>query len=77
MADEKNPEPITVYCCGPSGVDEGIRVCKCECATGGPCEHVWDGPWEERVHEGGATSGSATCSRCGMSAINHSLWVDP
>lgn len=42
--------------------------CRCECDTGGPCEHKWDGPEEE--YENGS---SVTCSKCGMSAISHSM----
>jgi len=71
MSDVKKPEyePVTVFACGSSR-----GPCKCECATGGPCDHQWDGPWEE--FEGGG-GGTATCSRCGMSALHHSLWTSP
>ena len=44
--------------------------CYCACGTGGPCEHKWDGPeWES---EDGC-SFSSTCSRCGTTAMSHSL----
>lgn len=47
-------------------------ACYCACASGGPCEHTWDGaPYES---EDGCTY-SATCSRCGTTAISHSLRV--
>ena len=44
--------------------------CYCACASGGPCEHKWDGePYES---DDGAVW-SATCSRCGMTAMSHDL----
>lgn len=61
----KTSKAITVYMCGPSQAS-----CKCECSTGGPCDHKWDGPWEE-LESGGTT----TCSKCHMTAMSHSLWV--
>lgn len=60
-------DPLTLIACGPS-----TGTCKCECATGGPCEHVWDGP--EKTDGNLST---ATCSRCGMPAIEHDMWVMP
>jgi len=48
--------------------------CYCACATGGPCEHTWNGePYES---EDGAVW-SATCSRCGVTALSHSVRIDP
>lgn len=47
-------------------------ACYCACGTGGPCEHTWDGKWWES--EGGRAF-SATCSRCGMPAMSHSMRV--
>src|SRR6185312_9452694 len=45
-------------------------ACYCACAIGGPCEHNSNGePYES---EDGCTW-SATCSRCGMTAMSHSL----
>ena len=67
MSDEKESK-ITVYACGPS-----TAKCKCQCPDG-PCEHKWDGPDEE--FDGGRGV-SVTCSRCGMSAFQHSLWTGP
>ena len=63
----------TVFTCGPS-----TATCKCECGREplGPCEHQWDGP--ERIFDP-ATEGhgaTATCSRCGMDAMAHDMWVD-
>jgi hypothetical protein len=60
-------EKITVASCGPS-----TGTCICECSTGGSCEHVWDGPWFMENN-----MGTATCSRCGMKAIDHDIWVLP
>ena len=58
--------PATIMLCGP-----GNLICRCRCPDG-PCEHVWDGPGETDGH-----MSSATCSRCGKSALSHSLWVGP
>lgn len=58
---------LTMIACGPSN-----SKCKCECATGGSCEHKWDGP--EKTDGNLST---ATCSRCGLSAMEHDLWVCP
>ena len=45
-------------------------ACYCACASGGPCEHKWDGAgWTSDDGCGW----SATCSRCGATAISHSL----
>lgn len=45
-------------------------ACYCACATGGPCEHKWDGDgWES---EDGC-AWSATCSRCGSTAMSHDM----
>lgn len=65
----KASEPVIIYACGPSS-----KTCNCACPDG-PCEHVFDGPWMEFENSEGGGGGSATCSRCGMSAIDHSLWV--
>ena len=54
-----------IVACGPSRPG-----CKCNCPES--CEHQWDGEVEE-FHNGW----SATCSKCGMSAMNHDLWVAP
>lgn len=44
-------------------------ACYCACPHG-PCEHKWDGnPWESQ--DGLAMS--VTCSRCGTTAMSHSL----
>lgn len=48
--------------------------CYCDCVNGGPCEHTWDGePWESED----GRSWSATCSRCGMTAMSHDMRVLP
>ena len=50
------------------------NACYCACSSGGPCEHTWDGPvW---VSEDTWTE-SATCSRCGCTAIGHDIRVGP
>lgn len=50
------------------------NACYCACGTGGPCEHVWDGP--DFTSEDGCLV-SATCGRCGMTAYSHSLRNGP
>lgn len=67
-------EPITlIHGCGPS-----TGRCKCECSPeGGSCEHEWDGPTYREEFPGGGGQESATCSRCGMTAIAHDMWVLP
>ena len=65
MNGEREPN-LTVRVCGPSAAK-----CKCNCPES--CEHQWDGPWVE-IGEGGH---SVTCSRCGMSAMAHGMWVLP
>lgn len=48
------------------------NACYCACSSGGPCEHKWDGPvWVDTWTE------SATCSRCGCTAIGHDIRVGP
>lgn len=49
-----------------------VHVCRAGCVDDGP--HQWDGP--EWVSEDGS-SNSATCSRCGMTAMHHSLMTGP
>lgn len=61
----------TRFACGPS-----TKRCQCRCPDG-DCEHRWDGERERIEHDGGSVSASATCSRCGMSAMSHDMWVSP
>lgn len=54
----------------------GLGGCRCECsqpARGGAriCEHVWDGPVETIADTAAGELQSATCSRCGMTALDH------
>ena len=47
----------------------------CPKNNGGP--HIWDGEGiEEETPEGGFMS-AATCSKCGVDAMTHSLWNGP
>lgn len=48
-------------------------ACYCDCAAGGPCEHRWDG----KPYEDGDGCVSATCSRCGETAMSHSMRIGP
>ena len=65
MAEE---EISMIICRGPNS-----EKCRCNCPES--CEHEWDGEWVIEVDSGGATLNTATCSRCGMRAIDHALWV--
>jgi hypothetical protein len=65
MKDPK--QVITIHVCGPSSD-------KCECHCPESCGHKWDGP-EKELDEGRCVT--VTCSRCGMTAMEHSMWVDP
>jgi len=49
-------------------------ACYCACGSGGPCEHRWDG---EGVEFDDGCGWSATCSRCGGTAMSHSMRVGP
>lgn len=46
--------------------------CYCACASGGPCEHQWDGDGIEFDH-----GWTATCSRCGATAMSHDMRCAP
>lgn len=70
MTDSNEAPAVTIFSCGPSK-DE----CVCECATGGPCTHQWDGEGEEVLYEDGGGMSSASCSKCNMLAISHSMWL--
>lgn len=61
---------VSLSICGPSRPG-----CVCRCPD--TCEHRWDGAWLERRLPSGATEGQATCSRCGMGALDHDRWVLP
>lgn len=50
------------------------NACYCACVAGGSCEHKWDGePWESPDE----CCWSATCSRCGCTALSHDMRVLP
>lgn len=68
MADE--PLPTMIFQCGPSTL-----ACKCACADHGPCQHTWDGPIEEGLMDGGGHYSTTTCSRCGMTSMDHDMWL--
>ena len=48
--------------------------CYCACASGGPCEHKWDG---EPYESDDGCLWSTTCSRCGQTAFSHGLRIAP
>lgn len=67
---------VSVFVCGPSS-----GKCQCKCPDG-PCEHKWDGthidiPCYDAKGIPYMGGGSVTCSRCGMAAIDHDIWVMP
>ena len=49
-------------------------ACYCACSSGGPCEHRWDG---EGVEFDDGCGWTASCSRCGSTAMSHSMRVGP
>ena len=59
------PSFASILKCGPQS-----ESCECNCPDG-ECGHKWD-EWEE-IENGG----SAKCSKCGMLAIDHDMWVMP
>lgn len=50
------------------------NACYCACTSGGPCEHKWDGDGYESED---GLCWSATCSRCGYTAMSHDMRVLP
>jgi hypothetical protein len=57
MSDEKEPEIVTAFMCGPNP----------------KCEHDFKG-WREFEDGRG---GEAVCTKCGIDAMQHSLWTGP
>lgn len=54
--------------------DNDACYCTCGVEGGGLCEHRWDGePWASSD----GCEWSVTCSRCGTTAMSHSLRVGP
>lgn len=74
MSEITKLDGVIVMACGPSNA-----ICKCTCGREGErvCEHAWDGPEQVIEYPEGGCSSSATCSRCGMSALSHAMWVGP
>jgi hypothetical protein len=71
LAQDAQAPRVVVFSCGPA-----TAKCSCSCVDGGPCEHQWDGPTQAILDENTDTV-TATCSRCGMAAIDHDMWVLP
>ena len=61
---EKSVEPVHVFICGRE-----------LCRDGQP--HSWDGPGVESEMGDGGFMSSATCSKCGLAAIDHDLMCGP
>jgi hypothetical protein len=50
--------------------------CRCLCGVpGGICTHEWDGEFVEIVPEDTVAVSSKTCTKCGMLAYEHDLWL--
>lgn len=62
---EKAFQYVRMKACGPSRD-------KCICACPESCGHSWDGPFIEF-----SNGGSSSCSKCGMLAVDHDVWVLP
>jgi hypothetical protein len=60
----RDPEPVHVFICGRE-----------LCRDGQP--HSWDGEGIECEMGGGGFMSSATCSKCGLAAIDHDLMCGP
>lgn len=66
MADEFGVPPSSLRS------NHNPDACYCACGSGGPCEHKWDGEGVDFEH-----GWSATCSRCGGTAMSHDMRVLP
>ena len=69
------------YRCGGPGTCE-LDVMECLQQDDGKhyvrdCDHKWDGPMQWIEYPEGGSSGSVTCSVCGMSAMDHDAVVGP
>lgn len=67
LFDEKgwDPDKAFVHTSGSSG-------CYCACASRGPCQHEWNGPWRDFDDGRG---GETTCSKCGAGSMSHDMWL--
>lgn len=59
-----DPDQVSLFICGREF-----------CKDGKP--HSWDGEGIESEMPGGGYMSSATCSKCGLAAIDHDLMVAP
>ena len=74
MSDPRASNELTYFACGP-----GNAKCKCTCGVDGVehvCEHDFQG-WQEFRDPDGGGGGTTVCTRCGMTAMSHSMWVGP
>ena len=67
MDSDRTPAQVTVFACGPSK-----QGCVCRCPDS--CGHDWNGPARESDDGRGS---SAICSKCGIEAMAHDVWVLP
>lgn len=67
--DQGGAQVVRIIC-------ERPERCSCACPAG-KCDHIWDGPVhnEDQGTYGGFES--ATCSKCGMLAVEHDLKALP
>lgn len=49
----------------------GGTKCRCECSTGGACEHRWDGEQVCVRYEDGGSLATTWCMKCGLLQIEH------
>lgn len=61
-----SPDEVKVHASRPHTDD-----CYCACATGGPCEHEFEG-WRE-FDDG--CGGETFCKHCGQGAMGHDMWL--
>lgn len=64
---------MTVFKCGPQ-----TKTCHCTCGQEGErvCEHEFDETTYLRDESGRIVGGTRVCSRCGLTAMEHSIWTD-
>jgi hypothetical protein len=76
MVEQKKPCQCKCgYSCGRKC---GLEIMECmEKHYFHECEHQWDGEGVEGEIPGGGSFSSATCSKCGMSAISHDMRCGP
>lgn len=65
MSDE-----ITIHHCGPS-----TNTCECNCPES--CGYEFSGNRDIVNENGRVIGGETVCVKCGLGAMEHSMWVGP